>query len=236
MIFSQAEFDIRLEWGEQGVNILAPISDVVIIVDVLSFSTSVEIAVSRGAIVYPYRKSFEEAREFANSIGGELAETNREAKYSLSPQSMLDIPKGIKLVMPSPNGSRLSLSTGETATIAGCLRNAKSVAEAAKTYGKRIAIIPVGERWPDGTLRPSFEDLIGAGAIIHYLGGNPSPEAYAARSVFESAKQNLENLLLGSSSGKELIERRFKQDVLLAAELNVSECVPILESGTYKAE
>ena len=236
MYFSQAEFDIRLEWGEQGVNILAPISDVIIIVDVLSFSTSVEIAVSRGAIVYPYRKGFEEAHEFANSIGGELAEKKRDAKYSLSPQSMLGIPEGIKLVMPSPNGSRLSLSTGTAETMAGCLRNARAVAQAAKKNGKRIAIVPAGERWPDGTLRPSFEDLIGAGAIVSYLGGRRSPEAAAARSAFEGAKQALESQLLGCSSGKELIERGYKQDVILAAELNVSDCVPTLENGAYIAK
>lgn len=235
MTFSQAEYNIRLEWGEQGVNTLARISDVVIIVDVLSFSTSVEIAVSRGATVYPYRKSFEEAREFSNSIDAELAEKRRDAKYSLSPQSMLGIPKGLKLVMPSPNGSRLSLSTRETPTIAGCLRNAKAVAEAAKKYGEKIAVIPAGERWPDGTLRPSFEDLVGAGGIVSYLGGRRSPEADAARSAFEGAKQDLENLLLGCSSGKELIERGFEQDVILAAALNVSDCVPILKNAAYVA-
>lgn len=236
MTFSQTEFDNRLEWGEQGVNTLARISDVVIIVDVLSFTTSVEIATSQGATVYPYRKGFEEAREFANSIGGELAEKKRDAKYSLSPQSMLEIPEGIKLVMPSPNGSRLSLSTGTTATIAGCLRNAKAVAEAVKKYGKKITVIPAGERWPDGTLRPSFEDLIGAGAIIHHLDGKCSPEAKAARSAFEGAKQDLGTLLLGCSSGKELIERGYKQDVILAAELNVSDCVPTLQDGAYVAQ
>lgn len=236
MTFSQAEFDIRLEWGEQGVNLLAPISDVIIIVDVLSFTTCVEIVTSRGATVYPYHKSMELAREYAESIGAELAEKKRDAKYSLSPQTMLEIPKGINLVMPSPNGSRLSLSTETTATIAGCLRNAKAVAETAKKYGEKISVIPAGERWLDGSLRPSFEDLIGAGAIIHYLDDKLSPEAYAARSAFEGAKQNLENLLLGCSSGKELIERGYKQDVLLAAELNVSDCVPTLQDGAYIAQ
>ena len=41
MTFDQREFDIRCEWGEQGVARLAPISDAVIIVDIMSFSTCV---------------------------------------------------------------------------------------------------------------------------------------------------------------------------------------------------
>ena len=81
MPFSQAEFDNRLEWGEQGVNTLAPISDVVIIVDVLSFTTCVEIATSRKAIIYPYCDQFEMAGEFARSVNAELAEKRRDAKY-----------------------------------------------------------------------------------------------------------------------------------------------------------
>ena len=236
MTFTQAEFDLRLEWGEHGVNLLAPISDVVIIVDVLSFTTSVEIATNRKAIIYPYRGRLETAQEFARSVGAELAQKRGDAKYSLSPKSMLEIPEGIKLVLPSPNGSTLTLATGKTPTLAGCLRNARAVAQAAKKYGSRIALIPAGERWPDGSLRPSFEDLVGAGAIVHYLGGNCSPEAYAARSAFLAAERQLTNLLLQCGSGKELIERGYKEDVSLAAELNLSDCVPTRVNGAYMAQ
>ena len=125
MTFDQAAFEIRCEWGENGVARLAPISDVVIIVDVLSFSTCVDIAVGRGAVVYPYRwKDASRAREYADSIGAELAGSrSSESRYSLSPLSMLDSSAGTKLVLPSPNGSNLTLSTGKAVTLAGCLRN-----------------------------------------------------------------------------------------------------------------
>ena len=72
MFFEQAEFDIRCEWGERGVAVLAPISDVVIIVDVLSFSTSVAIAVAQGARVFPYRWKDARAAEFATSVRAEF--------------------------------------------------------------------------------------------------------------------------------------------------------------------
>ena len=235
MTFTQSEFDIRLEWGEQGVNLLAPICDVVIIVDVLSFTTCVEIATSRKAIIYPYRGKLERAQEYTRSVGAQLAEKRRDAKFSLSPKSMTKILEGIKLVLPSPNGSTLSLSTRNMPTLAGCLRNARAVAQAAKQYGDRIAVIPAGERWPDGSLRPSFEDLIGAGAIINFLDGKCSPESLAAKSAFLVAEEDLETQLLQCGSGKELIERGYREDVLLAAELNVSDCVPILTNGAYIA-
>ena len=118
---------------------------------------------------------------------------------------------------------------GSTPTLAGCLRNARVVATAARQYGKRIAVIPAGERWPDGSLRPAFEDLIGAGAILSYLQGNMSPNAIAAVAAFQAASPNLEAMLKQCGSGVELIERGFEKDIELAAELDVSECVPVLE-------
>jgi 2-phosphosulfolactate phosphatase len=234
MRFTQAAFDIRCEWGENGVARLAPVSDVVIIVDVLSFSTCVEIATARGALVFPYRWRDASAVEFAKSIGAELAGIQRGGgRYSLSPTSLVSVAQNTRLVLPSPNGSTLTLKTGATPTLAGCLRNCRAVAQGAMQYGRRVAVIAAGERWPDGSLRPAVEDLVGAGAVISHLHGSHSPEAHAALASYQSACRVLGGILKHCGSGQELMARGFEDDVRLAAELDVSECVPVCVQGAY---
>jgi 2-phosphosulfolactate phosphatase len=168
MIFDQQEFDIRCEWGAHGIAALAPISDVIIIIDVLRFSTSVDVAVTQGAMVFPYRWRDDTALAYAGAVGAILADPERHpSRYSLSPASLTGIPHGTRLVLPSPNGATLTLAATPTPILAGCLRNAGAVAAVAQKYGRKIAVIPAGERWKDdGSLHPAFEDLIDAGAII----------------------------------------------------------------------
>ena len=238
MIFDQQEFDIRCEWGEHGVAVLAPISDAIIIVDVLSFSTSVDIAVHNGALVFPFLWRDDRAIRFAASVNAELAESRRtSSRYSLSPASLLSIKPGTRLVLPSPNGATLTLAARPAPVFAGCLRNAQAVASAARKFGPKIAVIAAGERWSDDhSLRPSFEDFIGAGAIISSLSGRLSPEAASAAAAFREAKPGLGEYLRQCRSGKELVELGFAEDVELAAELNVSDCAPILSGEAYVRE
>lgn len=235
MIFNQSEFELRCEWGEQGVAKLAPVSDVVVIVDVLSFSTCVEIATNNGAMIFPYRWKDESAIAYAKSVNAELAHQRDKFSegYSLSPASVINIPAGTRLVLPSPNGASLTLRTGQTPTLAGCLRNCQAVAQFARGYGSRISVIPAGERWEDGSLRPAIEDLIGAGAILSYLEGSLSPEAETAVAVFHNLKDNLATALRKCSSGKELIVRGFATDIELAAAMNTSRCVPLFIHNAY---
>ena len=215
---------------------MAPISDVIIIIDVLSFSTSVDVAVTQGAVVFPYRWRDDTARAYAVSVGAILADPRRHpSMYSLSPASLTSIPTGTRLVLPSPNGATLTLAAQPTPVLAGCLRNAGAVAAVARTYGRKIAVIPAGERWKDdGSLRPAFEDLIGAGAIISHLDGQRSPEALVALAAFRAVEAELDQALRQCSSGKELLEWGFAPDVMLAAQLNVSTCAPVLVNDAYR--
>ncbi|MDK9699411.1 MAG: 2-phosphosulfolactate phosphatase [bacterium] len=234
MTFDQAEFDIRCEWGLPGVLNLAPISDAIIIVDVLSFSTCVSVALTRGAKIYPFRTRGAAAVEYAKSLQAEISQSRGKGGYSLSPCSMMTIPTGTKVVLPSPNGASLTLSTGDAPTFTGCLRNAKAVAQAALQFGNRITLIPAGERWHgDGSIRHALEDYIGAGAILQHLPGVFSPEAEAARAVYNNCCNDLLETLARCSSGKELIDGGFEKDIEASAVEDCDNFAPLLQNGCF---
>lgn len=207
---------------------LAPQSEAVVVVDVLSFSTAVDVAVARGAAVLPYRWKDSSAHAFAESKGAILAgPRSASGGYSLSPASLESIPPGAALVLPSPNGSTLSLEAAAiTRTYCACLRNAPAVAAALALAHRRIAVIPAGEQWPGGALRPCVEDLIGAGAVIAGLTGSLSPESELALAAFEKFRPVLNEFLRNCGSGRELAGHGFHRDIQLAAEYAVSQTVP----------
>jgi 2-phosphosulfolactate phosphatase len=236
---SQAPYDVRFEWGERGLRALAPHAKLFVIVDVLSFATSVAVACARGATVFPYLWKDERVAEFAAARGALVAGSRWNAQgYSLSPASLTAIPADARLVLPSPNGSQLAFLAAESGDVfAGSLRNASAVAAAVDARGGPVAVIAAGERWRDDeSLRPAAEDLIGAGAIIARLHGSVSPEAALARAAYESAAPNLARALRGCASGVELAERGFARDVELAAELDASPVAPMLRDGGFVVE
>ena len=236
MFYDQSSFDIRCEWGLCGVRLVGKSTHVVIIVDALSFSTCVEIAVSRGATIFPYRWKGEGAKEYADQLGAELAVSRGQlGRFSLSPSSMLEALEGTKIVLPSPNGSELTTEAEllGCAIIAGCFRNCQAVAKHAMAQGKSIAVIPCGERWPDGTLRPAVEDLAAAGAIIANLSGTVSPEASVATAAWALAKDDVSRFLKSCASGREHIDRGYEKDVEMASQVNVSDTVPMLCERAY---
>lgn len=236
-MYSVDSAQVFCEWGAHGIRSLRDVVDVFIIVDVLSFSTCVDIAVSRGAVVYPYRYKDSSATEFARSIGATCASLKRSTtEISLSSASLTHIESGAKLVLPSPNGSLLSTLTGEKPTLCGSLRNASAVAFAAQSIGKKIGVIPAGERWEDGSIRFAIEDWLGAGVIISACHGNRTAEADLAARSFTGVSDQLAGCIRLSTSGIELIERGFPEDVDLASAVNVSSTVPMLIDGAYRPQ
>ena len=170
---------------------------------------------------------------FAEEHRAALARSRGEGPYSLSPSTFLDIDPGTRVVLPSPNGAMVSLASRARTTLAGCLRNASAVARVATERGRRISVIPAGERWPNGTLRPALEDWVGAGAILSHLSGRASPEVRAAVSAFREHRGELEEALLECESGRELEGWGYREDVLLAAMLDTSGSVPEFDGVAY---
>lgn len=237
MCFGQSEYHLRCEWGLKGLQAVQQDADALVIVDVLSFSTAVDIALSRGASVLPYRWKDDSAGSFARDNGALLANPRTAGgPYSLSPDSLRSLPPGTRLVMPSPNGSTLSLGAGPIPVYTACLRNAPAVARRAVAHGPRIAVVPAGERWDESALRPCLEDLIGAGAVLAELPGTTSPEAQMAIATFAHFRNDLAGTLYRCGSGKELVQRGFSSDVDLAAEYAVSRVAPFLYHGEFVAE
>ena len=74
--------------------------------------------------------------------------------------------------------------------VAASLRKASAVGRWLhdRGYGtdRAVAVLPAGERWPDGSLRPALEDLLGAGAVLQALDASReacSPEAVSTRAA-----------------------------------------------------
>ena len=230
----QAEYDVRLEWGPIGAEALGG-SDVAVVVDVLSFTTSVTVGVGRGMRIWPFTWKDERAEEFAHSRNAVLARTRADG---LSPGA-LPRTEATRLVLPSPNGSTIAaaLVDGGATVIAACLRNAAAVGGHLEAMAPRsVTVIAAGERWPGGSLRPSAEDLWGAGAVISGLTGSRSPEAQLAVDAYAAARPDLAERLLACASGRELVAKGFADDVRIAGEIDADDVIPVLgPDGAFSA-
>lgn len=136
-----------------------------------------------------------------------------------------------------PPMAQKSLAAAKVAPVvlAGCLRNARAVANAAQRAGTTFNVIPAGERWRDGSLRPALEDWLGAGAILRWLPGSRSPEAESAVAVFERYRDTLIEALDLCGSGRELDGRGHTKDKFLAGQLDVSSCVAQFDGVAFMA-
>jgi 2-phosphosulfolactate phosphatase len=203
-VFAQPGAGARFDWGISGAAELSRACAVLVVVDVLSFSTAVDIAVAWGIRVHPFPWDGQ-AQEYADRIGAVVATRRSRMSatrpWSLSPAALRDAPAVPDLILPSPNGAAICAVAASTGVpvVAGCLRNAHAVAAwlHAQGYGTpdaAIGVVAAGETWPDGTLRPCVADLLGAAAVI-------------------------DGLSLG--------------DVSLAVEVDSSQIVPLLRAGAF---
>ena len=244
----QAAYAVRLEWGPTGAAAIGAGADIAVVVDVLSFTTTLTVALERGMTVLPYLWQDSRAEAYAVEQDAVLAVGRFERRQgpggvSLSPAAMSAVVGVERVVLPSPNGSSICFGLAESGlTVVGaCLRNRSAVARwlaPRVAAGARVAVVAAGERWPDGSLRPALEDLWGAGAVLAALDAverrvDASPEARQAALAFEAARPRLGEDLLACAGGRELAAAGFRDDVLLAADIDVSHVMPILADGAF---
>ena len=257
----QSAYPVRFEWGPTGAAATAGDAAYAVVVDVLSFTTSVCVALERGIVVHPYSWKDERARAYADSVGATLAIGRHEARrlgggVSLSPASITAAEGVERLVLPSPNGSSIAAALDGTApgsgehrptVVAACLRNRRAVAARLSAEVSLLArrgvtscgvtVVAAGERWPDGSLRPAVEDLWGAGAVLAALVDlgvdGLSPEARVAQSAYRTVEADIAAAVTACASGQELVDGGFEQDVAIAGQLDVTDRVPVLTAGAF---
>ncbi|MDN3027873.1 hypothetical protein [Streptomyces sp. S.PB5] len=128
----QETYGVRFEWGPSGAQELARGAACLVVVDVLSFSTSVTVAVEAGTEVFPH--PWREETAAALAVGRRAA--TPESPWSLSPAGLRRAPFTPWLVLPWLAGQGYG------------------------TPERPVAVIGAGERRLDGTLRPALEDLL----------------------------------------------------------------------------
>ena len=235
----------RATWGVAGA--LAAVEEGVrtaVVVDVLSFSTTVSVAADLGIEVLPHAWEGS-AASYALQHGATLARRRTAAgpgEVSLSPSSLRRASGLRRLVLPSPNGSTIcaALAGADVVVAAGCLRNAAAVGAWLAQQPGDAVVVAAGERWDDDGLRPALEDLLGAGAVLRAAdrvvrddGLRLDGDASAAVAAYAEAQGHLEDRVRRSRSGVELEQMGFATDVDVALEADLSTAVPVLDDGVF---
>lgn len=240
----------RLEWGPHGLRKLASTCEVIVVVDVLWFSTVISLVAEAGAVSTLDRH---------HGRGGEATAAN--------PTELFDIALGAsrdqRLEIRDPNHAVMALAAAEYGArhvLVGCLRNARATAALIEHLAgpdAGVGLVVAGERWrhQTGPLRPAVEDLLGAGAIIAALdpsaavgGTRSSPEAAAARAAYLDARPLMTDALMRSTTAR--MQRELRHDdsgddtgrdghdsaedlIMLASAVDVTDTAALLIDGAF---
>jgi Phosphosulfolactate phosphohydrolase and related enzymes len=247
---TQSKYEVRFDWGSEGLSSIAQGAGVIVVVDSISFTTTVGLAVEHGLEVVPFDGNGE-AADAASRADAVLAGPRGASGLTLSPSSITPenvaaIAPKTRLLVSSLNGSRLSAAAAAfgVPVVAASLRNRTAVAQwilqhqVAGGSRLRVAIIAAGETRAEGSIRFAVEDLLVAGSVIDALAAvgidYAAPEAAVACAAYLGLKRATGHLLTASVTGQQLIEAEARVDVELAGRLDVSEVVPVLgESGFH---
>jgi 2-phosphosulfolactate phosphatase len=207
--FDQRRYQVRHDWGVEGLRRIAP-ADVVVIVDVLRFSTTVTDAVAQGESV-----PLDDAAHAVSLNGAAVADAAREsgAVVLLGCLRNASAVAGVVLDLQHRRAERTSIAVIAAGELAG--------------------------RETGASLRFAVEDQLGAGAVVDALGAlgidHTSPEAAAAGEAFRGLRGAVRHLLTASGSGQELLDRGSRDEVLNAAAVDAASVVPVLRDDSFVA-
>jgi 2-phosphosulfolactate phosphatase len=205
----QHRYQVRLEWGVEGLARLAP-ADIIVVVDVLRFSSTVIDAVQ----------------------GGDAIALDIDARaVSLNGAVVADAAAATGAVVLL--GALRNASAVAREILAEQQRRGARTSVAIIAAGERVSADS------DAPVRFAVEDQLGAGAIIDALADlgidHTSPEVAAACEAFRGLRGAVRHLLTASGSGQELIDRGLRDDVLAAATVDAASVVPVLRDGKFVA-
>lgn len=230
-----------LEWGIPGVDRAVARGDVIVIIDVLRFTSAATTAINNGFVVIPARDAAEAELKLRGSPKSRL---NGSGLSVLSPQSFMG-KQPCEVILHSPHGATLSChAAGVDYAFLGSLLNTTSVSNmiknAASASGRDITIICSGERGSDrAAIMPEFErvldvgngifcfeDYVAAGAIGSKIDAEKSSALLLAEKAFIEYAGNLPDLFPKTASGQYLVAQGFAEDVQFCASVDIYQVTP----------
>lgn len=202
--FDQSRYQVRFERGLDGLGRLAP-ADVVVVVDVLSFSTAVTDAVARASSV-PF-----DAVGAASANGAALARAAAATGALVVLGCLRNASAVARAVLAEQErrGARTSIAIVASDEVGDDAVSARPAVEDALGAGAVIA---------------ALGDL----GIDHC-----SPEAAVTGESFRALRGAVRHLLTASGSGQQLLERGLREEVVHAASLDATDAVPVLREGVF---
>jgi 2-phosphosulfolactate phosphatase len=207
--FSQSDYQVRLDWGLDGL-VRVGDADIIVVVDVLRFSTTVI-------------RAIEDGQDFALDAAAHAVSINGASVAEAAGRS----------------GALVLLGGLRNATAIARVAYAEQARRGARTSIAVIACGELTGHGSEAHVRFAVEDQLGAGAVIDALAAlgidHSSPEAAVAGESFRALRRAATHLVSAGGSGRELAAAGRREEVLAAAAVDAASVVPVLRGGDFRA-
>jgi 2-phosphosulfolactate phosphatase len=227
-------------WGPAGIEEALANHDLIVVVDVLRFSSTVTTAVANGFTIVP-STDLKKAELLSGETGWAVSGRTGTAQYSLSPLDYVNPKHTDEVILVSPNGAAcMQMISEEETGFIGCFLNARTVGRVLNTLSQKrrrnVAVIAAGEVKEGQSedlhqRRFALEDYLGCGLILSELRLALSPEATLCMRAYEASKMDYVELVRNCESGRYLIERGQDYDISHCVQRSIYEIVPVIHDA-----